>query len=236
MVSPSSTSQPRRPKSFLAGVLVGFVLAIAAGAVVYVGSRPTVEDRADDRSLTPSPTFAPSPTPTAAPIPITPPAIVRNTFNKDHSPSIGERVSLESYWMDPPRFPAEGCTLHSYTYRGKTHGAFESDCSDWERSGTDILIFAVGIRNISGHALTLRLRNFVLQSRDGRTFGVVNVGSDAEFPTSFLAETQKLPAKARWGGYVTFDGRVNGLVPASISYIDGKQALKQVFLGDAGRG
>lgn len=59
----------------------------------------------------------------------------------------------------------------------------------------------------------------------------MSVRSEAKFPTSFPPETQKLPPKTKWYGYVTFDGRVRNLIPASISYIDGKQTLTQTFEG-----
>jgi phage terminase large subunit-like protein len=59
----------------------------------------------------------------------------------------------------------------------------------------------------------------------------VNVRSDADQPASFLNETQKLPPDASWRGWVTFDGRVTGMVPASLDYIDGKQTLRQTFEG-----
>ena len=148
--------------------------------------------------------------------------------------SRGERLLFAVLWLDPPKFPESGCTLHTYTYRAKAHGAFESDCQDWQSNGKDILLFFVGIKNVSHKAVEIVLRNLDLQSRDGRTFGPVDVRSDATFPTSFLPETLKLPPKARWSGWVTFDGRVNGLIPESMSYIDGKQTLTQEFLGNAG--
>lgn len=233
MVSPSPAVPPRRPKGFVVGLVVGLLVASAVGLAIYVGSRGTRPGQADSSSVTPSPSLTPSPSPNPSPEPASPPTLVRNTFNEAKSPSVGGRLSFESYWMDPPHFPESGCTTHTYTYKSKTHGAFESDCSDWESRGYDILIFFVGVRNISDQAVTLHLRDFVLQSRDGRTFGPVNVRSNAAFPTSFLSETQKLPPKARWVGYVTFDGRVTGMVPASISYIDGKQTLKQIFHGNA---
>jgi hypothetical protein len=127
-----------------------------------------------------------------------------------------------------------GCILHTDTYRGETHGTFMSDCDSWESIGHDVLIFFVYIRNRSRQPITVQLGNIVLQSLDGRTFGPVDVRSYAGTPNVFFPDTLRLPPRDRFFGYVTFDGRVTGMVPASISYIDGTQALRQVFRGDPG--
>ena len=111
-------------------------------------------------------------------------------------------------------FPDDRCRVHTFTWNGKEKGAYDSDCSDWESSGKDILIFLVGFENTSDKAVTLVYRNLVLESRDSRTFGPVNVRSDADFPPNFMNERQKLPPGGEWSGYVTFDGRVAGMVPA----------------------
>ena len=235
MAMPAPPDKPTRNRGFGLGLLIGLLVSaviVIVGLNIWVSSSnsETGTGRASPpTSVTPSP----SPTPSTSPKPQKPKSVVTGVFNEE-SPSRGDRVLFGVIWSDPPQHPRSGCTLHTYTYRDKLHGAFESDCQDWESSGYDILLFHVGVRNTSKQALTINLRNFVLQSRDERTFGPVNVRSQADFPTSFLPETLKLPPKATWRGYVTFDGRVEGLVPASISYIDGKQTLKQEFRGNAG--
>jgi hypothetical protein len=140
----------------------------------------------------------------------------------------GARLALHLY--EPP-YPDEECIVHTYELGGRTLGAFQSNCASWTRNGYDILIFGVGFRNRSQLPLTIRLRNFVLISRDGRAFSPVNVRSEARFPPLFLPETQKLPPGGTWRGFVTFDGRVPGIVPASINYIDDEQTLRIRFQG-----
>jgi hypothetical protein len=155
--------------------------------------------------------------------------LVEASFNGRGETTIGERLIFGVYWL---KFPTSRCRIHTFKALGdKPRGAFESNCSDWEASGKDILLFEVGLKNTSSHAVTLGLQNLVLQSRDGRSFAPVNVRSEAKFPTGFLNETQKLPPGAKWVGWVTFDGRVTGMVPSSLNYIDGKQTLRQTFDG-----
>ena len=221
---------PSRPRSrALVTGLGGLLLGLAVATAVYFLALRDSGSVAVS-SPTPHTSASPSLSPTATPTPQNPPAVVTNVFNKSDSWTEGSRLAFRDFWM---HYPDGDCAVHTYTLKGKTRGAFESDCASWENSGQgyDILIFYVGFRNRSQEVVTLILRNFVLVARDGRTFGPVNVRSEAKFPTSFLPETQKLPPKTKWYGYVTFDGRVRALIPASISYIDGKQTLTQTFEG-----
>lgn len=204
--------------------LVGLVLGLGvATAFYFLVARDSGSSTGN--STSPSVSASPSPSPTRE----KPPAVVSSPFNEMGAGTEGSRLTFADYWMPYPN--NDGCAMNTYTYKGQTRGAFESDCAAWKNSGYDILIFYVGFTNHSHEVVTLNLRNLVLVARDGRTFGPVDVRSKATFPPSFLPETQKLPPKAQWRGYVTFDGRVLGLVPASISYIDGKQTLTQTFEG-----
>jgi hypothetical protein len=71
----------------------------------------------------------------------------------------------------------------------------------------------------------------IVAARDTRTFGSVNVGSKAEFPPNFLPENTKIPPRSNLVGYLTFDGRVQGLVPAQLNYVYRRQTLSVVFDG-----
>jgi hypothetical protein len=93
------------------------------------------------------------------------------------------------------------------------------------------MIFYAYLRNPTKRAVSFNLRNFVLTARDLRTFGSVNVRSHAEYPPNFLPETGKLPPGAVLRGYLTFDGRVTGVVPSRLSYVYGKQTISLVFEG-----
>jgi hypothetical protein len=62
----------------------------------------------------------------------------------------------------------------------------------------------------------------------------VNVRNHADAPPDFLPETGKLPPHSRVIGYLTFDGRVTGVTPGRLSYIDGDQTLTIVFDGKPG--
>lgn len=152
-------------------------------------------------------------------------------FNGRNSWANGERLSFAAFWLD---YPDDDCRVHTFTHQGKTRGGFASDCADWEDDGFDVLFFSVSLRNTSDRAIIIRLRDFVLVSRDGRSFGPVNIRDEAKLPTSFLTETHPLPPGARWRGALAFDGRVEGLIPEALSYIDGRQTLTQVFLGKHG--
>jgi hypothetical protein len=133
------------------------------------------------------------------------------------------------------RLPHGGdCTVHTYTVENKPRGAYQSDCSSWESDGYDILIFYVALKNLEDRATTFNVRNFVLVARDGRSFGPVDVRSKAGTPPNFLPETGKILPHTDVLGYLTFDGRATGVVPARVSYVDGDQTLTVVFNGKPG--
>ena len=173
---------------------------------------------------------SPSPTPTANETPESRRPEVRGTFSEHHWVE-GKRLGLAGGKIHNP----EDCTLHTFTMNGKTRGAFRSGCQAWESDGYDILIFYVGLKSVQRRAMSFDLPNFALVARDGRSFGPVNVRSKAETPANFLPETGKLPPHSHVFGYLTFDGRATGVVPARLSYIDGDQTLTVVFDGRAGQ-
>ncbi|MEX2203819.1 MAG: hypothetical protein WD965_07000 [Actinomycetota bacterium] len=210
------------------GLLVSLLVA-----VVLVGAVLALRD--DTETVVASPTSSPSPIPSSSPSPsasATPPTTsprrVEQTFHQQ------EWLKGERLWLTVVDFPREvsGCTVHAYTVEQETLGAYESDCQSWESDGYDVLLFYVGLRNPTNRPVRFNLRNFVVTARDSRTFGPVNVRSQAEFPPNFLPETGKLPPKSNLVGYLTFDGRVTGMVPERLSYLDGQQTLSIVFEGN----
>lgn len=225
---PAPTRSPRR--WFIVALVAALVIAGLSGAVIYLmATRNGGAEGAASPSTSVTPTPPPSPGAPATPKPPKIPAVViSGSFNAGTkaSGSEGRRVTFWSEWTTNEG----GCQNHAYTEHRKTHTAFFSDCSSWEPE-YDVLLFRVGFRNTSDRVVTLNLHNLVLQSRDGRSFGTVDVRSHAEFPPFFLSGSQKLTPKSTWHGWVAFDGRVTGMVPASMSYIDGKQTLRQVFEG-----
>jgi hypothetical protein len=222
---------PRKKPTTRVGLVV--VLAIAIVAVLIIAAAafntPTGSTGvvAGGTSPPPSTTVSPSPKPSRSPKRERP--LVVGSFNPRSDLTQGERLTFGVGWLDSPD---PQCRVHTYKAPGdKPRGAFLSDCSSWEAGGKDILLFDIGFKNTSKQAVTLVLRNLVLQSRDGRSFAPVNVRSEADSPANFLNETQKLPPGAVWRGWVTFDGRVTSMVPSSLNYIDGKQTLRQTFDG-----
>lgn len=223
-------AESRRP-GFAMGLLVGLLLMLVVAltwALLTRGSDQAEGSASQSTSVSSSPSVGPSPSPSVSPKPEKPPAVVKSLFNKNHAPSKGERLSFSAFFID---YPSDQCNVHTYAYAGTTQGAFMSDCRDWASSGKDILLFDVGFENTSKKPATLVLRNLVLTDRNGRTYAPVNVRSEADYPPYFLNESQRLPPGGKWSGWVTFDGRVLSLVPASLSYIDGSQTLVQVFAG-----
>jgi hypothetical protein len=219
-----------KPSGFGRGLLVGLLVAIVVGGLVYalVASNPF--HRAQVAGPSPPSSSGPSLRPSASPSTKVPPRLrpeVETLFSKQDW-TMGRKSDL--FVADFP-LSDDRCRVHTFTVRGKTLGAFQSDCTDWASSGYDILIFYVAIRNAEAHAATFNLRNFVLVSRDGRTFGSVDVRAKADHPPNFLPEALKVPPKTNVVGYLTFDGRGTGLVPARLSYVDGRQTLTVVFDG-----
>ena len=205
--------------------------SIAAGLVLLTACTATTTTitAAPSGSTTPAGVTS-SPTPTATQTPERDRPEVRGAFS-EHDWVEGKRLGLAGGKIHNP----EDCTLHTYTVDGKTRGAFKSGCQAWESDGYDILIFYVGLKTVRRGAMSFDLRNFALVARDGRSFGPVNVRSKAETPTNFLPQMGKLPPHSHVFGYVTFDGRATGVVPARLSYIDDDQTLTVIFDGKAGR-
>lgn len=221
-----SPPETRRPHGFGSGVLVGVGVALVA-AVVAVGTVLALNDGGAKTAASPTASASPSTSPSASPTPERPPAQIKSTFQGQ------DWLKGERLWLSVVDFDlnAAECSVHVYKVRNKMRGAFQSDCSSWERDGYDILLFYVALRNPARRPFKFNLRNFVLTARDTRTFGPVNVRSEAEFPPSFLPETGTLPPRSNLVGYLTFDGRVTSMVPARISYVNGQQTLVVLFEG-----
>lgn len=226
----SPTPPARKRSTFTSGVVVG-VLMLLAAVVALVSILVLREDDAATVVATPSPSPSSSPSPSLSPSPspsrVATPRQVEQTFH-EQAWLKGERL-----WMASGDFPLadEDCAVHAFTENEVTLGAYQTDCQSWQTDGYDIIIFSVALRNPTTRALTFNLRNFVLTARDSRTFGPVNVRARAEFPPNFLPETGKLPPKSNLVEYLTFDGRVTGLVPARLTYLDGQQTLTIEFEG-----
>jgi hypothetical protein len=219
--------QPRQGRGFVAGLIIGLLAAAVVGLTLYIVlDEPNDPAAASDKQTTASPT--PSPTPSATPSPSPrPDAQVSEPFNDPLSWAEGERLSFADFWL--PNH-SNDCRTHTFRYHGKTHGAFRSDCASWEPE-YDILLFSVGLQNTTARPVRFNLRHFVLVTRDFRSFGPVNVRSHAEFPPNFLPERTIIAPRSVLRGYLTFDGRVSGVVPDRLSYVDGDQTLTQTFEG-----
>lgn len=213
----------RRP--LVIGGVVTILLVALASAAYVLGTR---------RDTRPSGRVAPTPaSPSVSPAAIAEePAErsdrvrpqVRVPFNDRHGMARGRRLALAVYWQEDD----DDCVLHSYEFEGRTAGAYRTDCASWDK---DLIIFLVGLKNTTSRPVTVKLGNFVLVARDGRTFPPIGVRSEAEFPANFLSERHRLPPGKGVYGYLTFDGNVERLTPGAISYIDGRQTLTQVFKG-----
>jgi hypothetical protein len=229
-VSPAVERRSPRPRK-AAPYAIGAAVALASVGAVWVayslGTRQSDDSTIAAVSSRPaSMTPTPSPSPTPTPEKDSPPAEVVERFHDKWSK--GERLWFAGIWF--PNHDRE-CRMHTFTYRGRTHGAFQSDCASWEGNGYDILIFDVALRNATAKPVRFNLRHFVLVTRDDRSFGPVNVRAQATFPPNFLPERTLIAPHTMLQGYVTFDGRVVGVVPGSMNYIDGQQTLTQTFQG-----
>jgi hypothetical protein len=226
--SPPPPIAPKRPRRFSTGLLTGLLIAVLVAAAAF----GVISLRSDTGSkVAAPPSQSPPPSPNSSPSPSRQPKRTRpqviGKFSAFLQPPRGERLSL----IVIPVTKGE-CQLHLYKPRGaKPIGAFDSDCASWENSGVDILLFNVSLSNHTDRALSFSRRDFVLASRDGRTFGPVDVRSQATQPPNFLPDTGKILPQSSVRGWLTFDGRVTGLVPDSLSYVDGDQTLTLVFDG-----
>lgn len=211
----------------MAGVLIGLAAAGLSAGVAYLLFMRDPEISATARATPSTTANSTSPSPTASPTSESPPAQVVEAFRSQNWAE-GERVWLGVADLgrgDP------GCVLHTYRSHGKVRSGYESNCSSWEDDGYDIVLFHVTLWNSTRRAIPFSVRDFALTARDGRTFGPVNVRAKAEFPPNFLPEKGKLLPRSKLVGYLTFDGRVTGMVAARISYVDGRQTISIDFEG-----
>jgi hypothetical protein len=228
MAMPPPPTAGRPSRSFGSGLVVGLLVAIlvAVLAVGYVlGSDRNGTTTANGSSVSPLGSTGPTPSPK----PKGPPPLVTRPFS-GLGWSRGDRLW---FGVGKLKAPDNGCTIHTYTVDGKTHGAYETDCPSWENTGSgyDIILFYVGLHDPTDQAASFDLGNFVLTARDGRTFPPVNVRSHAQYPPNFLPETGKVPPKSNLFGWLTFDGRLTGFVAGRLSYVEPKQTLTVVFDG-----
>lgn len=153
---------------------------------------------------------------------------VVSSFNAPNGWSIGDRIRFAVFW-EP--FPVTRCSSHTFEWHGHTRAAYYSDCRDWEAEGDDVLFFNVALKNRTNEAIAFNLRDFILISRDGRSFGPINVRSKAKHPPKFLPELGIIPPHGKLVGLLTFDGRVQSMVAERVSYVDDDQTLTQVIHG-----
>jgi hypothetical protein len=202
------------------------MLAAFVAVMVLLSLKGSGRTRA---GLAPSPPTVrpPSPSPVASAGPSD--AHVTGSF-ADQGWVEGERLSLSVNAL-PRTSTSDDCSVHTYVSAGTPLAAFDSGCRSWKERGRDILFFRVALRNPTLGSEAFALRNFVLSARDGRTYRPVNVSREAQSPQDFLPAKGTLPADAERTGYVTFDGHDGRLIPAALSYEDGRQTLEVLFVG-----
>ena len=156
-------SPPDRPRrGFLLGLLVGLIVAISARSLV-AGIILNSRSGASTVASSPPSSTLPS-TPSSRPEPVKPAAVVTAPFNLRDGWAKGEKLAFGVSWMS---YPDARCSVHTFTWRGKTHGGFQSDCSDWSASGKDLLFFYVDFWNPTKKPVTVRLRDLVLTDPTG---------------------------------------------------------------------
>jgi len=223
MSAPSENQSSRRP-AFVAGIAIGLLTGILM-TVIVVGTLVVLEDNSTtvpDQSPAPPASQSPTPSPAAS--------LERQVEGSFHDQEWLKGDGLW-IWVSPFGLRDPGCVVHAFAKGHGTLGAYLSGCLSWERDGYDILMFYVALRNPTRRSVSFSLRNFILTARDRRTFGSVNVRSEAEFPPHFLPEKAKIPPRSNLVGWLTFDGRVRGLVAAELNYVNGPQTLTVVFEG-----
>jgi hypothetical protein len=164
------------------GAVVGLLVAllIAVGAILVSRN----DGGATSGGLTP---VAPaSPSTTVVPDPRTARHVVR-TFRSGKA-AIGQRFSLLVPGL-VGKEKSRGCDLHSVPRpKGKPGGAYLTGCAFLENEGYQVILINVSLRNVTGAPVEYNLRNFILISMPGPTYGAVNIRSvkGVAGPTSSL--------------------------------------------------
>jgi hypothetical protein len=129
--------------------------------------------------------------------------------------------------------PSDVCRNYGFRSKMTMLVAYQTDCPSLSGTRRDDLFFYVAVRNVTDAPATFELRNFSLESQDGRSFRPVAVGPSS--PSDFLPEAARMPARSNVFGYVTFSADAAHVVPANLNYEDGTQTLTVMFDGEPAR-
>lgn len=218
----------------IAGVEIAVALVVIGVGGHFIGrfQERAVAPVPPSGTALPSPTESPFPSRTPSPGPTDTPALARVTrsFNVQE-PAIGEWYTLGV--GDVSR--RYSCHLHAFVLPGMDpRGAYLTTCGFLSERGHEVLLLYAFLRNATGQAIRFDLHDFVLTSRDGSTFGPVNIRSvGGVAAANYIPENGNLPPHAKVDGWLTFDARTGGdlLIPDSLSYVDRGQTLTIVFEG-----
>lgn len=121
------------------------------------------------------------------------------------------------------------CTYHLF---GEA-SIYADQCAELtEASGKQLYIFQVVLRNDSESSVEFDVEHFLLVDADGSSVDPVDVRSDFDYPPWLFPPSGLIPPAATRSAYLAFDGRLEGLVARSLSYVDGEQTLTVTFAGD----
>lgn len=190
------------------------LLAICAGACTHV----------EDSGTTASPPVSVEPT-------LTPQQLKRQ-------PEVSIPFSEQSWARGMRRFlfvaviphPRDVCANYGFRSKMTMLVAYQSDCSSFTGSRRSDLFFYVALRNPTNQRTSFDLRDFTLDSQDGRSFSAALTGSNP--PSDFLPDRGTIPPNCNLFGYLTFSASAASVVPGRLSYVDGEQTLSVVFDGE----
>jgi hypothetical protein len=126
--------------------------------------------------------------------------------------------------------PSDVCANYGFRSKMTMLVAYQSDCSNFPADRRDDLFFYVAVRNVTEQRASFDLRNFTLESQDGRSFSPASVGTEP--PADFLPQTGAIAPASNLFGYLTFRADAASVVPGRLDYVDGNQTLTVWFDGE----
>jgi hypothetical protein len=126
--------------------------------------------------------------------------------------------------------PSDVCANYGFRSKMTMLVAYQTDCSNFPGGRRHDLFFYVAVRNVTDQRAPFALRNFTLESQDGRSFSPASVGTVP--PADFLPQTGTIGPTSNLFGYLTFRADAANIIPARLDYVDGNQTLSVVFDGE----
>lgn len=192
--------------------VIGALVAWRVGSAVLGGDEPELPGAGTQVTASPTPTEE-----GRAGVP----ASTAEVAEDFPLPAIGTRLEFKILGLgdDPQR-----CTAVGLLVGDDQRTVYHHLCGRDADARSDVYFFLIRIVNHSGAAQPIALDNFALATRDGGRLQALDVESAGASSEHYFPERIELGRDSRIKRFVAFDA-TPAFTPASLTYVDGSQAL-----------